>query len=208
MSETSDEERLQELEAALQGERARAREIDHRARNSLQLAGSLLLLMGRRATEPSTQRTLRSLHQRIGAIASAHHGFLDSPAPNRFDFTRHLREQLASLARAAPPGARLDMDLEPVVVPSNAAVPLALVVNELVGNAFAHAGPAPQVTVTLRPAGAACRLTVQDDGPGLAAEATGFGMTVVKLLVQQLRAELAFENAQPGLRAVVTASCA
>jgi two-component sensor histidine kinase len=194
------------LQADLDRERERAREIDHRARNSLQLAGSLALLVARRTSDPEAQRTLKSLHQRIGAIAAVHRGFLASPSPHRYDLTTHLHEQLSGLGRTAPAGAELALDLEPVDVATSAAVPLALIVNELVGNALAHAGPAPRVRVTLSRAGEGCRLAVQDGGPGLldGADGTGFGLTVVRLLVQQLRADLAFEDAQPGLRAVVT----
>jgi two-component sensor histidine kinase len=196
----------EDLRAELERERERAREIDHRARNSLQLAGSLLLLVARRAQSPETQRTLKSLHQRINAIAAVHRGFMDSPSPDRYDLTGHLREQLANLGRTAPPQAELKFDLEPVEVASSAAVPLALIVNELVGNALAHTGEGPRVKVRLRRAGEGCRLEVEDGGPGLTADDAdaGFGLTVVRLLVQQLRAELAFEDAQPGLRAVVT----
>jgi two-component sensor histidine kinase len=48
---------------------------------------------------------------------------------------------------------------------------------------------------------------VQDQGPGLpnAADRAGFGLTMVKLLAQQLSAQVAFEDARPGVRAVVTA---
>lgn len=206
MNDASTDERLAALEAELALARARAREIDHRAKNTLQLAGSLLLLVGRRASEPETRNTLKSLHQRIGAIAAVHHGFIDSPGPNRFDLTRHLREQLAGLARMAPEGAELSLDLQPVEVATSAAAPLALIVNELVGNALTYAGSAPRVAVTLARRGEGCRLAVEDRGPGLTAEAAtaGFGLTMVRLMAQQLRAELAFEDAQPGLRAVVT----
>ena len=194
------------LEAELERERDRAREIDHRARNSLQLAGSLLALVGRRSASPETQRTLKSLQQRIAAVAAVHRGFLQSPDPRRFDLTSHLRDQLASLART-PAGGDLLLDLDEVEIPTAQAAPLALIINELVGNALTHGGDAPKVAVRLRRLDAGVRLVVEDGGPGLGsdADASGFGLTIVRLMCQQLRAELAFEDAQPGLRAVVTA---
>lgn len=196
------------LEDALARERARSREIDHRAKNSLQLVSSLLLLVSRRAREEETRRTLRSLHQRIGAIAAVHRGFLDSERPDRFDLAAFLREQMTGLARTAPDGVALRLDLEAVEAPSASAVPLALIANELATNALAYGGPAATVTVALRKAGAGLALSVEDDGPGLPAAAAeaGFGLTMVRLLAQQLNAKLSLEDAQPGLRAVVTAA--
>ena len=196
------------LEAALAQALARAREIDHRAKNSLQLVSSLLLQLSRRAREEETRHTLRSLHQRIGAIAAVHRGFLDSERPDRFDLTAFLREQMTGLAGTAPEGVAVRLDLEAVEVPSASAAPLALIANELAANALAYAGPAAIVTVAVRRAGAGFALSVEDDGPGLpqgAAEA-GFGLTMVRLLAQQLNAKLSLEDAQPGLRAVVTAA--
>jgi two-component sensor histidine kinase len=195
----------EDLAAELEKARERAREIDHRARNSLQLVGSLVMLAGRRTAAPETQRLLKSLHQRIGAIGAVHRGFMDSPSPDRFDLARHLRDQIATVARTAPPEAELRLDIEAVEVASAAAVPLALIVQELTANALAHSGPAPKVAVSLKRDGDGLRLAVGDRGPGLAAdrEAQGFGLTIVRLMAQQLRAELAFEDAQPGLQAIV-----
>jgi two-component sensor histidine kinase len=193
-------------DAELELERARVREIDHRAKNSLQLAGSLALLSARRAPSAETQAALNALHRRIAAVAAVHHGFLESPAPGRFDLTAFLRDQVATLTRTAPPDTAVDLDLEPVEVPSASAAPLALIVNELVGNALAYSGPAPRVRISLAQRDGGCRLAVADSGPGLPANGAGegFGLTIVRLMAQQLRAELAFEDAQPGLRALVT----
>ena len=196
------------LELALERERARTREIDHRAKNSLQLVSSLLLLLSRRAQSDETRRTLQSLQQRIGAIAAVHHGFTDGELVNRFDFTGFLRRQIQDLARGAPQGVTLRLDLDAVDVATSAAVPLALIVTELTTNALAFAGSAATVTVRLRKSGAGLALAVEDDGPGLPQTPgeTGFGLTMVRLLSQQIGARLALEDSQPGLRAVVTIS--
>jgi len=196
------------LRAALERERARAREIDHRTKNTLQLVSSLVLLLSRRVREEETRQVLRSLHQRIGAIAAVHRGRADADQPEGFDLADFIRDQTRVLSRTAPETVTLQLDLEPARVAENQAVPLALIVNELTANALVHAaGERPaRVTVTLRQSAGGLRLSVEDDGPGLApdAEQNGFGLTMVRLMVQQLGATLALEGAQPGLRAVVT----
>jgi two-component sensor histidine kinase len=197
---------LEALAAELELERERTREIDHRARNSLQLTGGLVQLVARECGSAETQRTLRALQQRIGAIAAVHRGFIDSPDPRRFHLTAFLLDQIAGLARGAPADADLRPDLDEVEIASSEAAPVALIVHELVSNALAHAGAAPRVGVSLRRQDGGWRLSVEYAGPGLpgASEAAGLGLTIVRLMAQQLRAGLAFEDAQPGLRAVVT----
>lgn len=200
------------LQAALEAERVRSREIDHRAKNSLQLVASLLLLLSRRTKEPETQRTLKVMHQRLGAVAAVHRDILTAERPESFDLTRFVRDHVTTLTEAHE-GAAVRLALDPVEVRAAHAGPLALIVNELTMNALTHGAGGPtgtQVSLDLRGAadgGGGFRLTVQDDGPRGPPHPgdTGFGLTMVKLLAQQVGASFVLEPAQPGVRAVVTA---
>lgn len=205
---------LEALQAALEFERARVREIDHRAKNSLQIVSSLLLLLSRRSSEPETQKALKAMYQRVGAIAAVHRDLLQAEQPDCFDLSRFVHEHAAAVAHARGDGAAVRLDLDPVKLDGGRACPTALIVNELTLNALTHGaapGREPQAEVVLRSAagGGGFVLTVQDHGPGLPEaarrEQAGFGLTMVKLLAQQLSASVAFEDARPGLRAVVTA---
>lgn len=197
------------LSEALERERARAREVEHRTKNTLQLVSSLVLLLSRRSRDEETRRVLRSLHQRVSAVAAVHRRGPEAAEVEGFDLAGFVREQVTALARSAPEGVTVRLDLQPERVAERQAVALALIVNELTANALTHAA-APNretvVTVGLDRQGEALVLSVEDNGPGLPAEAEerGFGLTMVRLLAQQLGAALALENAQPGLRALVT----
>lgn len=198
------------LQAALEAERVRSREIDHRAKNSLQLVASLLLLLSRRTKEPETQRTLKAMHQRLGAVAAVHRDILTAERPETFDFTQFVRDHVTALTEAHE-GAAVRLSLDPVEVRAAHACPLALILNELTLNALTHGAGGPagtQVSLDLRAADGGFRLTVQDDGAGAPPGPgdTGFGLTMVRLLAQQVGASFALEPAQPGVRAVVTAS--
>lgn len=197
------------LQAALEAERVRAREIDHRAKNSLQLVASLLLLLSRRSKEPETQRTLKTMHQRLGAVAAVHREILTADRPECFDLTQFVREHVTALTEAHE-GAAVQLALDPVEVRAANACPLALIVNELVMNALTHGAGGPtgtRVSLDLRAADGGFKLIVQDDGPKPPPGPgdVGFGLTMVKLLAQQIGASFTLESAQPGVRAVVTA---
>ncbi len=200
---------VENLECALASERARAREADHRAKNTLQLLSSLLLLASRRKDAlEETRRALRAMYQRVGALAAVHRSLLDAEHHDRFDLTRLVREQVTGLAQSHGAAGAVSLDLDAVAVAPAVAAPIALIVNELTLNALTHAGRderVPRVEVSLRALAGAFALAVRDDGPGPKAVCEdGFGLTIVKLLARQIAALFVMEHAQPGLRAIVS----
>jgi two-component sensor histidine kinase len=206
--ETAD---LETLRSALAAERAHAREVEHRAKNSLQMIVSLLQLLARRNPHEETRAALKMLQLHVGAVAAVHRGFMqvEPGRPDRFAFTRFIREQAPGLAQAVGQNATLQLKLDEVEVEARHATPLALILSELTLNALKHGrleGRPPAATIELHRTPQGLALTVQDGGAGpAAAAAPGFGLTMVRLLVQQIGGALTVEDAQPGLRAVVTA---
>jgi PAS domain S-box-containing protein len=202
--------RADELERALQQKTSLLHEVDHRVKNNLQLISSLLLLQTRRTVDPPTQAALRSMLERVGAIATVHRRLFQGGDVQRFDVADFLRDLAADLAASARrDDLQIRLELEPVAVPAAQAAPLALVANELLSNALKHAYPAGQpgqITVAVASRPGEFDLIVADGGVGLppASQRSGFGLTIAQLLCQQLKARLDMQDAQPGLRAVVT----
>jgi two-component sensor histidine kinase len=194
------------LEDALSEPGAALHEIDHRVKNNLQLIGSLILLQSRKASDEAARGALKAVHQRVAAVATVHRRlFQDDPTQFEVcDFLRDLTSDLASAAGRDDLEVRLD--LEPVTLPAASAAAFALVANELLGNALKHAFPLgrPGRILVRMTNGGAGRLTIADNGVGMSDAPPGFGLTVVKLLCQQLHAEFRIEDAQPGVRATVT----
>ncbi len=181
-------------------------EIDHRVKNNLQLVASLISLQSRRTSDEAARAALRSVQDRVSAVATVHRRLFQGD-PSSFDVADFVRDLAGDLAAAAKrDDLEIALDLEHVAVPASAAAPLALVINELLGNALAHAFPplrGGRIAVSLRNGDGGCRLSVADDGVGLGGQPPGFGLTVVKLLCQQLHAEFEVTDAAPGVRATV-----
>lgn len=176
-------------------------EVDHRVKNNLQLIGSLILLQSRKAPDASARAALKSVLERVTAVATVHRRLFQGD-PLRFEVADFVRDLTGDLAAAA---GRDDLEialaLDEVTVPSSSAASLALVISELLGNALKHAFPAGRagrVTVSLIDQGSVLVLTIADDGVGMAGAEPGFGSTIVKLLCQQLHAELQAVPANPG----------
>jgi two-component sensor histidine kinase len=203
-------------EAGLRDELAQAqallREVDHRVKNNLQLVASLLLLQSRRAEEPIARETLKTVLERLNAVTTVHRRLLHGD-PQQFEVAGFIRDLVADLAAAlGRDDLTISLDLDNVQVPATSAAPLALVINELIGNALKHAYPGDRggrVIVRLRgEADGGCVLTVSDEGDGLQGRSDGFGLTVARLLCQQLHASLDLVEAGPGLKATVRAPLA
>jgi two-component system, chemotaxis family, sensor kinase Cph1 len=100
----------------------------------------------------------------------------------------------------------LTLDLSPVMVSTNRAVTLGLLVTELMINANKHAygGVAGPIEIRLVEDAASLRLMVADKGGGKIAYSKGFGSRIVEGLATQLGGNIAYSDNNPGLRTTVT----
>lgn len=180
-------------------------EVDHRVKNNLQLIASLLVLQCRREDDPAVRTALGTILGRVNAVAVVHRRlFQDDPA--QFDVAAFLRDLVDDRGRG-PVRMTLRVRAERALVPTALAAPLALAVNELLSNAVAHAFPDERsgtVTVSLAREDGVLRIGITDDGVG-APEGfvDGFGLTIVRLLSRQLKAEFDMQAANPGTRATI-----
>jgi len=168
-------------------------EVDHRIKNNLQLIGSLIQLQARRTTDPAAQGALKAVLARVSAVATVHRRLFQGDV-QRFAVADFLRDLCGDLAAGAGrDDIAFSLHFEPVELPAAAAAAFALVAQELIGNALKHAFPPGrpgQITVTLQETAGSCVLCVADDGTGLSDAPPGFGLSLVRLLCQQLHAEL------------------
>lgn len=197
-------ERTRDLTLALEQKTALLHEVDHRVKNNLQLISSLLLLQNRRVSDPGVKHALRGMLDRVNAIATVHRRLFQSDDVERFDVSAFVRDLVADMIGAADRDDILfSLDLERVDVAASKAAPLALVINELLSNAMRHAFPAGragQIFVVITRTDAEFRIEITDDGVGVetSARSSGFGLTIVQLLCQQLKATCQTTDVSPG----------
>ncbi|MDK4730654.1 sensor histidine kinase [Rhizobium phaseoli] len=187
------------------------REMSHRIKNSLALVAGLLAMQARSARQPEVERALRDAEARVGTIAQVHDQLWrqsDIETVNLADFLSSLCQRLEQSTSLHT----VSVDADPFLVDADRAIQIALLVNELVTNAFKHAYPdtGGTVCVTARKDGGDIRLEISDGGQGLPPEFSSdenggksLGMKVVRALVQQLRAELQIEDRRPGAGFVI-----
>ncbi|NUA98676.1 hypothetical protein GBZ48_05175 [Azospirillum melinis] len=203
------------LAATLQENRILLDEVNHRVKNSLQIVANLLRTQAMRHRSAEVRQELLDSSSRVLAIAEVHRRLYGEGAV--YD-TVELTDLIRSIAEnAVPPtgGAEPAMTLATgtlLSAPVDTAVPVALIVNELLTNSYKHAFPdgrRGRVTVDMAVAGNEVRIDVADDGIGLPEEVAGssgggFGLNTARNLTRQLRGRLEIERLTPGTRFLLT----
>lgn len=175
------------------------REVYHRVKNNLQVVDGLLMIQARQIKDQDTRESLMGLRAKVFALGLIHQQLMTSADLKTLDISAFLGELMAHIADAAiDDRLKLTVNSCPLDVGLEFAVPLGLLVTELVANSFKHAFPngVGEVSVVLRPntAGGVV-LIVSDDGQGVSKEdsapaTAGLGLSIVNRLVAQLQGEM------------------
>jgi two-component sensor histidine kinase len=189
------DEMAEALEEALRHKDMLLRELSHRVMNSLQTIAGLFALQGRQLTDPDAKKQFSNAVRRINSVALAYRRMQAEAGVELIDFAEFLRELCADLHRSMmSESLPYIVEADPVILGTDQAMPLALVVNELVTNALKHGTGEVPVTIKLGRSNNGCRLAVRNGGALLPhydpAATTGFGMQMVNRIVSQLNGKL------------------
>ncbi|MGF7214996.1 two-component sensor histidine kinase [Spirosoma lacussanchae] len=183
------------------------KELHHRVKNNLAIVSSLLRLQSNRLDDEKAIAAVRVGQQRVEAMSMIHQRLYQTDRVSTVNMSEFLTDLSESLMRAygfAPDDFDLQLDIELNELDVDVAMPLGLIVNELVTNAFKYAYAdvqRPKLRISLhRQNGLAqpgLTLEVQDNGPGLdtadwqrAGHRTSFGKRLIYSLSEQLDGQL------------------
>jgi two-component sensor histidine kinase len=195
------------LSASLREKDVLLREVHHRVKNNLQVVISLLRLQARRISDPDAIAAFTDTQNRIKAMALVHETLYQTTDLSRVSCHTYLQNLIKNLARTLPAGStniKLTVELDDDLINIDQAIPMGLVVNELIVNASEHAFPEHRkgrIEVSL---GAGddheLVLAVSDDGVGLP---PGIDMKRADILGLRLVRSLA-ENQLQGSIEIIT----
>ena len=185
------------------------REIHHRVKNNLQVISSLVNLQADTVADPALREVFSDVRDRVRSMALVHEQLYQSESLAEVDFAEYARSLLERLLRAHGAGGaavRLVLDVQPVAMTVETAVPCGLILNELAGNALKHAfvgrGGGTLSVGLARDSSGGTSLVVADDGVGLPAgfdcrAAPTLGLRLVQMLTHQIGAAVEVRSA-PG----------
>ena len=186
------------LRASLREKDVLLKEVHHRVRNNMQVISSLLNHQARLITDPAVLSMFQESQNRIRSIALVHEKLYRSSDLSRIDFADYIESLVVHLFHTLQADAgRITFHpaLTPVEVDVTTAIPLGLIVNELVMNALEHAFPQSrrgEIVIRMeKTAEGSLRLEIADDGIGLPpdfdpARASSLGWQIVLMLVEQI----------------------
>ncbi len=197
-----------ELARALAERETLLKEVYHRVKNNLQVVQSLLSLQCRTVADESAREALADTAQRVSAMALVHEHLYQAPSLADVQLASYVSALLRQVVNGHGQGGlvRVQGDVADLAVGPDAAVPLGLLLTELVVNSLKHAftdGRGGTVTVSVQPLDGGVRVAVSDDGRGLPAEPAGhqpptLGRQLAAGLARQLGGELHYDAAPGG----------
>ncbi len=194
----------QALHDALASRELLLREADHRIKNSLQMVASLLQLQRSRLPEGDATAALDDAISRVRAIAEAHRALQQSDDMRMISLDRMIADLCEFAARLNPAVSVQCQVAGPVYFDTERAIPLGLILSELLTNALRHAypeGAEGSVEAHLVSADGVLEVSIIDFGSGASPDTDGppsLGSNIVRALARQIGAELE-QKAQPGL---------
>jgi chemotaxis protein methyltransferase CheR len=170
-------------------------ELTHRVKNSLQFIASMVMLEARSNDSGDAKAALERVSHRITALGQLYSKLSKADTVEAVDAATYLdelcRDLIASVHKEDPTSIVLKTDIESELLPTDRAIPIGLIVNELVTNVVKYGFPGEAkgtVTVTLKRVPGELRLTVADNGQGLDPRRadSGLGRKLVDGFAQQL----------------------
>lgn len=185
---TARQQVLHRLERSLAQQRTLLHEVHHRVKNNLQIVSSLLQMQLAAASEPVAVAAMRDSALRIQAMAMVHQSLYQDESLSTVELGDYLARLIQGVRRSLAVASPIAFQADRIKVPIDIAVPLGLIVNELLTNAIKHAGAAG-IGVQLRQDRDQMALVVTDAGPGLAPEQlqrpATLGLRMVRALARQ-----------------------
>jgi len=178
-------------------------ELAHRTKNNLAMISALLRLQSKQP-HLSIGEALEDMSNRIQVMAQVYDHLTIRADKKLVDAREYLTEicqhLAASISGGSPVAIRAEVD--ELYIHSEQAVPIAMVINELVTNALKYAFPegrAGLIQVKLHVEEQNIVMSVRDNGVGKKTEPTrGIGSQVLSLLTQQLRGQMVSQNLEQG----------
>jgi PAS domain S-box-containing protein len=199
-------DRTEKLNALLEEKVFLLREVHHRVKNNLQIVMSLIRLQSRTIKDPQFLDTMGEFQNRIMAMAHVHGRMYHAEDISRIDLSEivtFLGTSLFTSYNVDPQHIRLNVEMKDLQITIDTAIPISLIINELVSNSIKHAfpkGTTGEITIAGRREGDTLILSFKDTGIGMPEDLDwmrsthSLGLRLVVSLVEQLNGTIELDR--------------
>ncbi len=190
------------------------KELQHRVKNSLAMVSGLLGLGMEAMDDEAAKMIFSETRSRIRSVASLYEQLYGSDDPDSVNLCRYIQRLTELFSKTYIVGADrivFKAGIDEFKLDTKRAVPMGLILNELITNSLKYAdtgGGSGMIRVDIERSGDFVALDVSDDGPGLPEgfdpkASGGLGWNLIRMLAEEIDAELIFPSGAPGTRVVV-----
>ncbi len=194
-------------EAALRDRETLLREIHHRVKNNLQVVSSLLSIQGREISDEKALKAVNESRNRVHSMALIHQFLYGEEHLSSIDMQEYVDELASGLMatyRVGHDKVKLTTRVTPMRLDVDTAIPVGLILNELITNALKYAFPDQRqgnITVELYERNEKLYLVVSDDGIGASGDqpkSSSFGMKLLNAFKTKLQGDFSISG-NPGM---------
>lgn len=201
---TKRKEAENETKKSLEEKEVLLREIHHRVKNNLQIIASLLHLQMANEDKNGIVDVLKESEGRVKTMAMIHEKLYESPNFTDINFKDYIEKLIYDIfyTYKIPKGTiKTTMSIEEINLNIETAIPLGLIINELMTNSIKYAFPQLEgtITITLKYLDGEMELTFSDDGIGLPEDfdlekTEALGLKIVHSLIDQIDGKIEINN--------------
>ena len=194
------------IQAALREKEVLLKEIHHRVKNNMQVISSLLQLQAQYIEDEPTLALFEESQTRIHSMALIHEQLYQSEHLDRIDLPPYVQNLVANLYQSFGCGntaIQFNLNLDPIYLNIETAIPCGLIINELVSNSLKYAfaqSSVGEINIDFHKINSQeFQLIIQDNGSGFPAgfdveNAETLGLRLVRMLAYQLEATIAIDS--------------
>lgn len=196
----------EEIKKSLKEKEVLLREIHHRVKNNLQIISSLLHLQELTEDEEEVIDVLKESEGRVKSMAMVHEKVYESPSFTHLNLKNYIEKLVSGILYTygtSKEVIKTNLDIEDININIDTAIPLGLVINELVTNSVKYAFPKSKkgtITIKIKSLPDHMEVLVADDGVGLPEEidpenTETIGLQLVNILVKQIEGGITLDRA-------------
>lgn len=178
-------------------------EVNHRVKNNLSIINGLLNIKIKNAVNQDVKLALEETKNRIFSMALIHQYILEGSNIIDLNFKEYIEKLVTEIKKTFENklNVKLEFDTEKMEIDINNAVPLGLILNELITNSFKHAKNKEEelkINIKFKSNNNRIDLEVKDNGNGIKKEEmeseNSIGLELIKALSEQINGQYSFEN--------------